>query len=112
MFRVGLTGGIASGKSTVATLFSELGAGLGIGARDFRAILVFHTDEVLKRFVESGWEFGGEADAAAKTSERGGEASGAASATKEMTIYQFTKQGLAVSATVSGTKYWKDGDLN
>ncbi len=28
MYRVGLTGGIASGKSTVAALFAELGAGL------------------------------------------------------------------------------------
>ncbi len=28
MFRVGLTGGVASGKSTVAALFTELGAGL------------------------------------------------------------------------------------
>ena len=28
MFRVGLTGGIASGKTTVANLFAELGVGL------------------------------------------------------------------------------------
>lgn len=42
MFRVGLTGGIASGKSTVAALFVELGAGL------------VDTDAVARDLVEPG----------------------------------------------------------
>lgn len=29
-----------------------------------------------------------------------------------MEIYQFTESGLALQATVQGTKYWKDSDLN
>ena len=29
-----------------------------------------------------------------------------------MTIYQLTENGLALQATVKGTKYWKDGALN
>ena len=29
-----------------------------------------------------------------------------------MEVYQFTKSGIALSASVSGTKYWKDGYLN
>ena len=29
-----------------------------------------------------------------------------------MKIYQFTESGLALQATVSGTKYWKDSKLN
>jgi len=27
-------------------------------------------------------------------------------------IYKLTKNGLALQATIQGTKYWKDGDLN
>ncbi|MFO7494317.1 MAG: hypothetical protein R6X05_01630 [Desulfobacterales bacterium] len=29
-----------------------------------------------------------------------------------ITIYQLTESGLALQATVKGTKYWKDGALN
>ena len=29
-----------------------------------------------------------------------------------MTIYQLTETGLALQATVKGTKYWKDESLN
>ena len=29
-----------------------------------------------------------------------------------MQIYQFTESGISLQATVSGTKYWKDSDLN
>jgi hypothetical protein len=29
-----------------------------------------------------------------------------------MEIYQFTENGVALQATIQGTKYWKDKDLN
>jgi hypothetical protein len=29
-----------------------------------------------------------------------------------MEIYQFTESGVALQATVAGTKYWKDSKLN
>lgn len=38
-------------------------------------------------------------------------AAGAATA-GGMEIYQFTESGLALQATVQGTKYWKDSELN
>lgn len=34
------------------------------------------------------------------------------STTGGMQIYQFTQSGISLQATVSGTKYWKDSDLN
>ncbi len=41
------------------------------------------------------------------------DATGAALATRGgMEIYQFTKSGVALQATVGGTKYWKDSKLN
>jgi hypothetical protein len=29
-----------------------------------------------------------------------------------ITVYQLTKSGLALQATIKGTKYWKDDELN
>ena len=29
-----------------------------------------------------------------------------------MDVYRLTKLGAALEATVNGTKYWKDGELN
>ena len=67
--------------------------------------------EVLTKFVESGWEFGGHADAAAKAGESGAEASGEG-AIGPIKVYAMTESGLALQATVTGTKYWKDKSLN
>ena len=37
---------------------------------------------------------------------------GAVSVGGAMEIYQFTESGVALQATVQGTKYWKDSKLN
>jgi len=89
----------------------EVGIGLGLGVKDFRAVFVFHDRRTLERFISSGWEFGAQADAAAKTSDRGG-AVGGEVVIDNITIYQLTEAGLALQATVKGTKYWKDDELN
>jgi lipid-binding SYLF domain-containing protein len=89
----------------------EAGIGLGLGVKDFRAVFIFHDQTTLARFVDSGWEFGGHADAAAKASDKGAAAGGEA-VLDGITIYQLTKSGLALQATVKGTKYWKDDELN
>ena len=88
------------------------GIGLGLGAKDYRQVLVFKTQSVLNKFVDSGWEFGGHADAAAKAGESGGELSGEGAIGSDIEAYSMTESGLAIQATVAGTKYWKDKDLN
>jgi lipid-binding SYLF domain-containing protein len=89
----------------------EVGIGLGIGVKDFRGVFVFHNAETLNRFVEHGWAFGGQADAAAKASDKGA-AVGGEITIDNITIYQITEAGLAIQATIKGTKYWKDASLN
>jgi lipid-binding SYLF domain-containing protein len=88
------------------------GVGFGAGAKDFRVAIIFHTDEALNTFTEKGWEWGAHADAAAKAEDKGGEAGAQAEITGAMEIYTFTEAGLALQATVAGTKYWKDDELN
>ena len=89
----------------------EVGIGLGLGVKDFRAVFIFHDRATLARFINSGWEFGGHADAAAKADDKGAAVGGEA-LIDGITIYQLTKSGLALQATVKGTKYWKDDELN
>ena len=88
------------------------GIGLGLGAKDYRQVLIFKSKEALKSFVESGWEFGGHADAAAKAGESGGEASSEGAIGADIEAYSMTESGIALQATIAGTKYWKDKDLN
>jgi lipid-binding SYLF domain-containing protein len=88
------------------------GLGLGLGVKDYRQVLVFKSKEVMYEFVQSGWEFGGHADAAAKAGETGGELSGEGAIGSDIVAYSMTESGLALQATVTGTKYWKDDDLN
>lgn len=98
------------GKQTFMKM-GEAGIGLGLGVKDFRAVFIFHTRADLDHFVNSGWEFGGHADAAAKASDKGAAVGGEA-LFDGITVYQLTKSGLALQATVKGTKYWKDDGLN
>lgn len=100
----------SSGKYTYMKM-GELGVGLGLGVKDFRAVFVFHTAETMNDFVEKGWVFGAQADAAAKAGDKGAAASGEV-AIENITIYQLTETGLALQATIKGTKYWKDTELN
>ena len=91
----------------------EIQAGLGMGVKKFRAIFVFDNEKAFDGFVNSGWEFGGQASAAAKTSpEKGGSMQGAASVSEGVWMYQLTDKGLALELTGKGTKYSKDDDLN
>ncbi|MEQ8954885.1 MAG: YSC84-related protein [Gammaproteobacteria bacterium] len=89
----------------------EVGIGLGAGVKDFRAVFVFHTPEALERFVDVGLAVGGQADAAAKAGDLGAAVGGEA-IVDNVTVYQLTQSGLALQATVKGTRYWKDGELN
>jgi len=88
------------------------GVGFGLGVKDYRQVLIFKSKETLKKFIDSGWEFGGHADAAAKAGESGGELSGEGAIGSDIEAYAMTESGLALQATVAGTKYWKDKDLN
>ncbi len=99
-----------TGKDTYMKM-GEVGIGLGLGVKDFRAVFIFHDPVTLERFMRSGWEFGGHADAAAKAGDKGAAVGGEA-LLDNMTIYQLTESGLALQATVKGTKYWKDRELN
>ena len=100
----------ATGKKTYMKM-GEVGIGFGAGVKDFRALFIFKSKSVMNRFIESGWQVGAHADAAAKAGDKGGAIGGEALA-DGIIIYQLTETGLALQATVKGTKYWTDDSLN
>jgi lipid-binding SYLF domain-containing protein len=99
------------GKDTFMRM-AQGGLGLGLGVKDFRAVFIFDNKEVLDKFVNSVWSFGGESDAAFKGGDTGGAMSGALAIAPGLRIYQLTQCGLPLQATVHGTKYWKDTYVN
>ncbi len=100
-----------SGEDTYMRMFSG-GLGLGLGAKDFRGVFVFTSQDALASFVDSGWEANAQADAAAVSGEKGGAWAGAIEIAPGVKLYQITETGLALQATIQGTKYWKDEDLS
>lgn len=88
------------------------GVGIGLGVKDFRGVFVFSNPKAFKQFVESGWEASAQADAAAKSGEKGGAVAGAITVALGVDLYQLTENGLALQATIQGTKYYKNDDLN
>jgi lipid-binding SYLF domain-containing protein len=101
----------AQGNETFMNM-GTAGVGIGFGVKDFRAVFIFHDKDKLAKFIESGWDFSGQADAAAKSDDKGAQASGAGTVVEGVELYQFTKTGLALQASLQGTKYWKDKELN
>ncbi|MGB6972953.1 MAG: YSC84-related protein [Desulfobulbales bacterium] len=99
-------------KKEVFMKMIEAQAGLGMGIKKFSVIFVFDKQSNVDAFVNSGWEFGGQATAAAKMGEEGGAFAGAMSVSPGVWMYQMTDDGLAVELTGKGTKYYKDDDLN
>jgi lipid-binding SYLF domain-containing protein len=100
-----------SGKDTYMKM-AGAGVGLGAGVKDYRAILVFNDPQVLQKFITERMNFGGSTDATSKTKDDGAAAAAGATATQGMEIYQFTEKGLALQATIGGTKFWPDDSLN
>ncbi len=91
---------------------ATLGLGLGLGVKDFRAVFIFHDKAALRDFLDKGWDFSGQADAAAKSDKKGAAAGLAGTAIPGVEVIQITKNGIALQVTLQGTKYWKDRDLN
>ena len=89
----------------------RLGGGIGAGVKDYRAVYIFEKRHIMEQFIENGLNLSGEADAAAKANTQGG-AVGGEMVLDGIKVYQITTSGLALQATIQGTKFWKDKDLN
>jgi lipid-binding SYLF domain-containing protein len=101
----------ADGERVYMKMYSA-GVGLGMGVKDYRLIFVFDNAAVMKTFVEEGWTAGAQADAAATHDDQGDAATLAIDVSPGVKLFQLTESGLALQATIQGTRYLKDDDLN
>jgi len=113
---------------------AQLGAGPGVGVVNQTVLFVFPGRTAFDRFVAHGLQVGASGEAMATAGGVGGGMEAGAKATTGgvggsgmgqlqggsegsglgagVEVYQLTKNGLALHATINGTKYWKDKSLN
>lgn len=107
--------GIVVDRATKKETFMKMisgGVGLGLGAKDFRVVFVFENKTAMSNFINAGWDADAHAEATAKSGQKGGAYEGAISVAPGVWVYQLTETGLALQATLQGTKYYKNEDLN
>ena len=94
----------------------SLGGGLGLGVKTFSAVFIFHNGAAFDQFVNEGWDLSGQADVAATTDGENKAELGAVDESvalmEGVSVYQLTDKGLALQATLQGTKYWQAEDWN
>jgi lipid-binding SYLF domain-containing protein len=107
--------GVAVNNATKQETFMEMlefQPGMGFGASKFRVVFVFETAEAFNAFVNSGWEFGANAMAAAKAKTEGGALAGAVTASKGVKMFQLNDEGAIVGVSLTAAKYYNDKELN
>ena len=101
-----------SNGNKVFMKMAEGGVGLGIALKDFREVIVFNNKAVFNKFITEGWSYGAQGDAALKYKDDGGATSAEVPLDSEIVVFQMTKDGIALRATIGASKVWLDGDLN
>ena len=107
--------GLAVNKRTGTQTYMKMlqvQGGLGFGVSKNQLIFVFTNEQSLYNFINTGWEFGGQANLSAMAGGEGGMFSGAAQISPGVYLYQITETGLNATLTVAGTKFFVDSDLN
>ena len=90
----------------------EMGIGLGIGVKEYDLIFVIGTEKAWNSFISGDLKFASSADASASDGQAGGAIDGASIAANGVWVYQITKKGLTLEASISGTKIYADKKLN
>ncbi len=111
LIKTGFGSGVAVDKTNNKQTYMKMasaGANIGGGRKYLQVIFIFPTEASLNKFINDGW--GADADASAV----GGDESGQAGVTLAdgTKIYQLVDTGIMLKASIGGTKYWKDSDLN
>ena len=91
---------------------NEMGIGFGLGIKEYDLIFVMGTEAAWNSFISGDIKFGGSAEASANDGQTGGSIEGASIAADGIWVYQMTKTGLSVDASIKGTKIYADKKLN
>ena len=91
---------------------AEQSVGIGIGVKEYDLVFLINTREAWDNFIAGKIRFGASADASATDGVSGGAIDGAEYAAPGVWVFQMTTKGVAVEATLKGTKIYKDKKLN
>lgn len=107
--------GLAVNNETGECLYmrmEETGIGLGLGIKEYDLIFVIGTEAAWKSFISGDVKFASSAEVAVSDGQDGESIEGASIAADGIWVYQMTKKGLAIDASIKGTEIYVDEKLN
>ena len=107
--------GLAVNNNTGENVYLHMkgmNAGLGFAAKEYDLIFLITNEDAWKNFVAGKTRFSGSASASASDGVKGGSFDGAAYVADGVWVYQVTTKGLALEASIGGTKIYPDKELN
>ena len=111
LITTGFGAGVAVDKEAGKRTYMKMataGANIGLGAQLYQVVFLFETESRFRHFVDEGWDAGASGSAAVWDEGANLEAT----FKNGLAVYQFTEKGLMLAADLTGTKYWKDDELN
>jgi lipid-binding SYLF domain-containing protein len=107
----GYGAGVGVNRETGASTYMRMatgGAALGAGGQLYQVVFLFETQEKFDGFINDGWDGGTSGSAVfGKDGKNLG-----ATFNNGLAFYQLTEKGIMLAADLTGTKYWRDDDLN
>ena len=83
-----------------------------LGVKEYDLVFVIANEQAWNSFTKDDWKVGGSAEAAANDGEDGASLEGATVIDDGLWVYQITKKGLALDASIKGTNIYPDKKLN
>ena len=111
LITTGFGAGVAVDKATGRRTYMKMATGgvnVGAGVKYFQVVFLFPDKATFHDFVENGWTADTDATAMGGTERVGGELRLA----NGVHVYQLTDTGVELAASLAGTRYWKDDELN
>ncbi len=111
LITTGFGSGVAVERGSAKRSYMKMATGgvnVGLGGQFYQLVFLFENKAKFDNFVNEGFEAGASAGAVA------GKASEELDVrfTNGVVVFQLTEKGLLLAADLTGTRYWKDGDLN
>lgn len=111
LITTGTGSGVAVDKSSGMRTYMNMATGglnIGGGVQFYQIVFLFPDNSTLNNFVEHGWS--ADTDVGVQSGDEG--ASMGMQLKNGVIVHNLSDEGLVLAATLTGTKYWKNKDLN
>ena len=111
MITTGYGAGVAVEKGSGERTYMKMATGgvnVGMGGEWFQLVFLFENKVAFDEFVGEGFEAGSDASAVVGSQSEGLEVR----FVDGVAVYKMAEGGLKLAADITGTRYWKDADLN